>query len=334
MHLLELAGGHAIVAHPLRRIDGSHLGCATAVDSERIRVELLELPSQALQTFARDAFMTVIRRRIARMPRRYAVFGDSLLHKQRAHLAVDRIRLCAVRTAANLFERSLERFRIDLAIRVPRTRRGNRFGIDLNEHAPIVRSSLVEVLLLFEPACALLRQKPRLPLCHLRRRECRLYAVVVPRRNRIELVIVAPRALERMCEECLPYAIGHIIQKSLACDTGNFHPGQLPWTHAEETGCDEGLRIVREELIARELLEHEPVVRLVAVERPNDVIAVAPCVAARVIVREPARIGIPDDVEPVAGHLFAVMRRCEQAIDEASEGLAIGCRVFNKSVDL
>src|SRR5688572_33103366 len=120
MHLLELAGGHAIVAHPLRRIDGSHLGCATAVDSERIRVELLELPPQALETFTRDAFMTVIRRRIARMPRRHAVFGDALLHEQRAHVAVDRIASSTIRIAANLFERSLERFRIDVAVRVPR----------------------------------------------------------------------------------------------------------------------------------------------------------------------------------------------------------------------
>src|SRR5687767_15956241 len=109
MHLLELGGGDAIVAHPLRRIDGSRLGCATAIDRERIWVELLELPSQALETFTRDAFMTVIRRRIARMPRRHAVFGDALLHEQRTHLAVHRIRSAAVRTAVNLFERSLER---------------------------------------------------------------------------------------------------------------------------------------------------------------------------------------------------------------------------------
>src|SRR5688500_4892294 len=103
MHLLELAAGHAIVAHPLRRIDGSHLRRATAVRRDRRGLERLELPPQALETFTRDACMTVICRRIARMPGRHAVSGDALLHEQRAHLAVDRVRSSAVRTAANLF---------------------------------------------------------------------------------------------------------------------------------------------------------------------------------------------------------------------------------------
>ena len=66
----------------------------------------------------------------------------------------------------------------------------------------------------------------------------------------------------------------------------HLHAGQLPRPHPQEADGDEQLRVGRVDLVAGDLLADEPVVRLVGVEAADDVVAVAPGVAALVVVGE------------------------------------------------
>jgi hypothetical protein len=55
------------------------------------------------------------------------------------------------------------------------------------------------------------------------------------------------------------------------------------------------------EFVAGDLFADELVVRLVLIETADDVVAIAPGVGALEVVRVAARVGVADDVEPVAG---------------------------------
>jgi hypothetical protein len=74
------------------------------------------------------------------------------------------------------------------------------------------------------------------------------------------------------------------------------------------------------EFVAGDLLADEPVVGEIGVEGAHDVIAVAPGVAALVVVGETAAVGVAHDVEPVLRHAFAVVRTGEEAVDEIADG--------------
>ena len=75
-------------------------------------------------------------------------------------------------------------------------------------------------------------------------------------------------------------------------------------------------RLVRNlvQLVAGELFGHEPVVRLVAVERVDHVVAIFPGVGAVVVVNVAGAVGIARHVEPMPPPTLAVVRRGEQAI--------------------
>ena len=63
-----------------------------------------------------------------------------------------------------------------------------------------------------------------------------------------------------------------------------------------------------EEHVAGELLLDEPVVRLVGVERADDVVAVRPGVGPRLVLVVAVRLAVVDDVEPVPRPALAVVR--------------------------
>ncbi len=68
--------------------------------------------------------------------------------------------------------------------------------------------------------------------------------------------------------------------------------------------------------VAGDLLANELVVRLVAVERVDHVIAITPGVRIGDIARWAGRFGIAGDVEPVPAPALAERRRSEEAIDQ------------------
>src|SRR6185312_10277426 len=57
-------------------------------------------------------------------------------------------------------------------------------------------------------------------------------------------------------------------------------------------------------------------VRLITIETAYDVIPITPGVRPLDVVRETARIGIADDVEPLPRLLLAIMSTCQQSVDQ------------------
>ena len=86
------------------------------------------------------------------------------------------------------------------------------------------------------------------------------------------------------------------------------------------------------DFIAGELFCDEAVVRLVFVERLDDVIAVAPSVGVVVVVLVTGRIRVAHDVQPMAAPTFAVARRFEQPVDEARKSVRriVGDELVNR----
>ena len=76
----------------------------------------------------------------------------------------------------------------------------------------------------------------------------------------------------------------------------------------------------RREQIARYLLDDEPVVGHVGVERVDHVIPVAPGFRKVQILIQPGRVGIASDVQPMPPPSLTVSGRGQQAIDQPGEG--------------
>ena len=146
-----------------------------------------------------------------------------------------------------------------------------------------------------------------------------LEGVVVVGGDGIEFVVVATGAFEGLAEEGDADGVGDVVQEALAGDFGDFHAGEFPGAHAEETGGDDEFGVVRVEFVTGDLFANELVVGFVVVEGANDVVAVAPGVAAFEVVGETGGVGVANDVEPVAGHAFAVVGGGEEGFDLAIE---------------
>ena len=84
--------------------------------------------------------------------------------------------------------------------------------------------------------------------------------------------------------------------------------------------------------VAGDLLRDEPVERHVGVHRVDHVVAVLPGVRVGDVPRRAGRLGIAGHVEPVPAPALAELRRGEQAIDDAREGVRRG--VLEECVDL
>src|SRR5262249_49779480 len=76
---------------------------------------------------------------------------------------------------------------------------------------------------------------------------------------------------------------------------------------------------------------NETIVRLVVIERTDDVIAVPPGVRADRVVLETVALREAGEIEPVSSPTLAVMRRGEQAIDELLVGVGRG--VVHEGID-
>ena len=153
------------------------------------------------------------------------------------------------------------------------------------------------------------------PLGYLGRCERRVEAVIVTRRQRIKLVVVAFRAAERHRQECLTDAVHQIVQISLPSNVLGDHRG-APRPHPQEADRDQHLGVIWSEFISRDLFADELIVRLVSVERTDDVVAVSPRIRTLVIVRITRRVRIASYVQPMLPPALAIPRTFEQAIHQ------------------
>ncbi len=152
-----------------------------------------------------------------------------------------------------------------------------------------------------------------------------LDAVVVHLRNGIKLVVVAACAADRRAQERergRRHQVVHGIQP-IAAAFG---------AQAQEPRGDHRLVGLGRDFIARQLLFHKSVIRLVGVERVDEVIAVAIHLGAVHIELVAAGVGIPHQIHPVPRPAFAVVRRGQQCVDQPRP--RIRRRVLHKRVGL
>ena len=139
--------------------------------------------------------------------------------------------------------------------------------------------------------------------------------VIVARGDGIKFVVVAAGASKRHAHE------GAAQRVELFVDDVHLHlPPVILGEHlgpdAEESGgnvtrvpCRFRLVTGRLQQVAGDLFPDKLIVRLVLVERVDDVVAVSERVDIREVFVEAVAVGIAGDVEPVASPFFTVMRR-------------------------
>ena len=162
-------------------------------------------------------------------------------------------------------------------------------------------------------------------------REERLQLVVVFLRDRVVLVIVTSGASDGQPEEHRADGIGDVVENLLAALHQVAGVAFIRIVAIERRGhaC---VRVVGPQFIAGNLFTDEPVVRLVLVERLNDVVAILPDVRAGFVGLEALALGIAGQIEPVSGPALAVVGRRQQAIHDTIE--RAGCIVGQKRVHL
>ena len=137
--------------------------------------------------------------------------------------------------------------------------------------------------------------------------EEREHLVVVLLRDGIEHVIMATRAANRQAHEGFRGGLEHVVEPF---ELGGARVVRFVIPDAEpvKTGGDQAVIVHVRQLVAGDLLHHEPVVRLVLVERADDVVAVFPDKRFFIVALVAVGLGEAHDVEPVAAPAFAVLR--------------------------
>ena len=158
-----------------------------------------------------------------------------------------------------------------------------------------------------------------------------LQAVVVGLQDRVELVVVALRAAVGQTQEDAAHRVRDVQQDFLP-PLHQDRGVRLVRVMAIESGPDPGLGAARPKLVARDLFLDEAVVRLVGVERVDDVVAIAPSVRAGLVRLEAFAFREARQIEPVTGPCLAVTRRRQQPIHHGRERL--GRIVFQERLHL
>ena len=150
--------------------------------------------------------------------------------------------------------------------------------------------------------------------------EAGLQAVEVGLLDVVELVIVAAGTADGETHEGEAGVLGDVVENFLAL-LHEIRGVDVFGVEAEQAGGDQGVVIVRLELVAGELLADEAVVGQVVVEGANHVVAIPVGVGAEAVFLEAFGFAVADDVEPVLRPAFAVARRGEQAVDDFDVGI-------------
>ena len=150
--------------------------------------------------------------------------------------------------------------------------------------------------------------------------EDREEGIVVPRRNRIELVVVAAGAADGQAQQPTRDDIDLVVEFLLP-----RHPKSPPGER-QESERRQIARIVARQPIRRQLLQEEPIVGQILVEGPHHPIAIGvgvgePGLQIAPRVDHPNRVRVARQVEPVASPPFPVMRAGEESIDHLLKGV-------------
>ena len=151
--------------------------------------------------------------------------------------------------------------------------------------------------------------------------------VVIALRNRIEFMIVATRASDRESEDGLRDGVDLLVGE-IERELARIAFVEIERAERQEAGGDELLRafaiVLRRKQIAGDLFADELIVRLVGVQRPDHVIAIAPGVWHGGVHVAPGALRVAGDVEPMAGPGFAEARGSEEAGDDVIDGFFRG----------
>ena len=155
--------------------------------------------------------------------------------------------------------------------------------------------------------------------------------VIVALQKRIDLVIVAASAIRRQAEKRLRRRRQDVVQP---VEERQLAIGRLIVPQAEPviSGRDDPVGSDLIEFIAGQLLTNELVVRLVVVERADDVVAITPDERLGIVPLEAVRLGVANQVEPMSSPMLAVVPRIEQPIDDLLVG--VRRRVRRKLFDI
>ena len=162
-------------------------------------------------------------------------------------------------------------------------------------------------------------------------REERLQTEVILLQNGIELVVVALSAPDPDSQKRFAGHACHFMR-----DQFPLHPrvSLIPFINSvtQKRRADEDVGIRRINLVARQMFADELVVRLVVVQRANDIVAERSGIRAESVFAVSIAVGIPDDIEPVLRPAFAITRTRQQFSDQSWPG--IRTIVFDKGFDL
>jgi hypothetical protein len=100
-------------------------------------------------------------------------------------------------------------------------------------------------------------------------------------------------AVDRQAQHALADRADDLVEVVVAALRIVLLPEQHARPHAQEPGRDQAVVRPAVHLVAGDLLDQKSIVRLVLVERLDDVVAVPPCVRAMHVVLESRRVGVP-----------------------------------------
>ena len=137
--------------------------------------------------------------------------------------------------------------------------------------------------------------------------------IIIGGRNRIEFVVVTARTRNGQTQKGLPGNIDLVVDiigsrfLRVGRAVQHFVEPELRGTERRLPSRSIFAQALRRELVARNVLSYELVVRNIFVECANHIVAIAPRIELVVIVLVSVRLGIADKVEPVPGPALAVV---------------------------
>ena len=150
--------------------------------------------------------------------------------------------------------------------------------------------------------------------------EERQHAVVVRLRDRVATVVVASGAADRHAEH---HPGRHVKDRVQIVVLGERRVRRLvvPDPESQVARGDDRRRGRVVEFVAGELMGQELVIRHVRVERVDHPVAVAPRGGFLAVALVAVRLRVAHEIEPVPSPAFAVVGRCQQAVDQAFPGV-------------
>ncbi len=131
-------------------------------------------------------------------------------------------------------------------------------------------------------------------------------------------MVVAACATERDSQERGRGRAQHVVELIVAVD---HRLGRLivPGSQPQKCGGDLGGSVGALDLIARQLLDQKPVVRLVLVEGVDHVVAVSPGVRLVAVALVAVGFGVTDDIQPMPRPALSILRAGQQVINHLGD---------------